>query len=341
MRDSKHLFLNSKVTLVVMVVVFTLGSLVLSGCNTQSEPDIYRVGVLSGLDHIAMITDGFKAKMNELGYIEGENIEYDVQTTNFDIPTYQNILQQFVEDEVDLILVFPAEASVEAKSITEGTDIPVVFAYTPIEDLGIVDSIREPGGNITGVRYPGPEIAMRRFDIMRQIAPDVTQMIVPYQRGYPVVAPQLEVLRPAAEKAGINLIEVPADNGEELTSLLQELPASENMENTAILGLVEPLLVTSDGFGSAAEFAGEHQFPLGGAMFPTEGFGSIFYVSVDAMETGTQAALQADKILQGTAAGTIPVISSEMTLIINNKQAEDLGLEVPVDLIEVANEVIR
>jgi ABC-type uncharacterized transport system substrate-binding protein len=76
-------------------------------------------------------------------------------------------------------------------------------------------------------------------------------------------------------------------------------------------------------------------------MFPTEGFGSIFYVSVDAKETGAQAALQADKILQGTAAGTIPVISSDMTLIINNKQAEDLGLEVPDELLTMANEVIR
>ena len=323
----------------ILALLLAFSSLILSSC--QSEPDTYRIGVLSGLDHIAAITDGFKAEMNELGYIEGENIEYDVQTTNFDIPTYQNILKQFVEDEVDLILVFPAEASVEAKNITEGTDIPVVFAYTPIEDLGIVDSIREPGGNITGVRYPGPEIAMRRFDIMRQIAPDVTQMIIPFQRGYPVVAPQLEILRPAAENAGINLIEVPADNGEELTSLLQELSASENMENTAILGLVEPLLVTSDGFGSAAEFAGEHQFPLGGAMYPREGYGSIFYVSVDARETGGQAALQADKILQGTAAGTIPVISSDMTLIINNKQAEDLGLVVPDELLTMANEVMR
>jgi putative ABC transport system substrate-binding protein len=339
MKSKSHSHKNTKTTFVLLTLLLLLSSLLLSGC--QSEPDTFRVGVLSGLNFVAGITDSFKDQMNELGYTEGENIEYVVQTTDFDIPTYQSILQQFVEDEVDLILVFPTEATIEAKNITEGTDIPVVFSFALIEGMGIVDSIREPGGNITGVRYPGPEVALRRFEVIRQIAPDKTDFILPYQNGYPIVTPQLEILRPAAADAGVNLIELPADNGEELASLLQEVSESENMENSAILILVEPLLVTPDGFAAAAEFAAEYQIPMGGVILPTEGFGSIFDVNVDIAEVGEQAALQADKVLQGTAAGTIPIISSEMTLIINNKQAEDLGLEVPEDLLAVANEVIR
>lgn len=332
---------SSKISIIlILALLIVLGSLSLSGCS-QSEPDTYRVGVLSGLEYFESYTDVFKSAMNELGYVEGENIEYDVQTTNFDIPTYQGILQQFVADEVDLIVVFPTEAAIEARNITEGTDIPVVFSFAVIEGGGVVDSIREPGGNITGVRYPGPEIALRRFEILRQIAPDATQFIVPYQKGYPIVEPQLEMLVPAAEAVGATIIEAPADNGEELASILSEISESLDMEKTAILMLAEPLAVTTEGFGALADFGAEHQIPLAGAFFPAEGYSSIFEVSANIAETGKQSALQADNVLKGTAAGTIPVISSDMTLLINNKQAEDLGLVVPEDLLRVADEILR
>jgi putative ABC transport system substrate-binding protein len=328
----------------VRIITFAAFLVVLSGlllvsCNTKPEP--YRIGILSGLDFVASAAEGFKAEMTELGYAEGEDIVYDVQNTDFDIPTYQNVLNQFVEDEVDLIVVFPTEASIEAKNATAGTDIPVVFSVALVEGMGLVDSVREPGGNITGVRYPGPEIAVRRFEILRQIVPDKTQFIIPYQKGYPIVPPQLEILRPAAAEAGITLIEIPASNAEELAVLLQDLSETEDLENSAILMLSEPLTVTADPFAVLADFASEHQLPMGGAIYPTEGYGSMFDVNIDIEEAGRLAAPQADKILKGTNAGTIPVISSDMTLVINNKQAEELGLVVPQDLLLIADDVIR
>lgn len=128
---------------------------------------------LAGISFVADIVDGFKEGMAELGYVEGENIEYDVQLTEFDMTKYESIIKKFVEDDVDLILVFPTEATIMAKQGTQGTDIPVLFDFALVEEMGIVDSIREPGGNITGVRYPGPDIALRRFEIMQELVPDI------------------------------------------------------------------------------------------------------------------------------------------------------------------------
>src|SRR4030042_2220739 len=85
----------------------------LSGCVEEKTQKVYHVGILSGLDFFANTADGFKEKMTELGYVEGENIVYDVQKSNFDIATYRNILNKFVADKVDLIFVFPTEASQE------------------------------------------------------------------------------------------------------------------------------------------------------------------------------------------------------------------------------------
>jgi putative ABC transport system substrate-binding protein len=323
----------------VLVLVIVMGLLV-SGCGAP-KPKVYRVGVLSGLDYVAVITDGFKAEMAELGYVEGKNIVYDVQKTNFDMAAYQSIVKKFVDDKVDLIFVFPTEASMEAKAATQGTDIPVVFSFAFIEGAGLVDSVREPGGNITGVRYPGPDIAVKRFEIMRELAPGAKRMWVPFQRGYPSVASQLEVLRPAAAAAGVTLIEFPADNAAELQAELDARAASGDIGMDAILFLAEPLAVTPDAFAVMGKFAYEHKVPIGGALMSVEGYGSVFGVNVDPVKIGKQAAPLADRILKGTKAGTIPVVSGENYFQINYKAAQELGLTVPDGLLSQAAEVIR
>ena len=167
-------------TLLTWVILITM---LLSGCSTAQETKEYKVGILIGLDFTAPIADGFKSGMAELGYVEGQNIVYDVQMTNFDIPNYQTILKKFVADEVDLILVTPTEATIEAKTITQGTDIPVVFRLRLHRGMGIIDSVREPGGNITGVRFPGIDITVKRFEILRTLAPDAKRIWMPYQQG--------------------------------------------------------------------------------------------------------------------------------------------------------------
>ena len=136
---------NKKIKRVILAISIT--ALLLSSCSSGQSPKVYRVGILSGLGFLADTADGFKEGMAELGYVEGENIVYDVQQTEFDMEAYRSILQKFVEDEVDLIVSFPTEATMEAKAATQGTDIPVVFTYALIEGMGIVDSVREPGGN--------------------------------------------------------------------------------------------------------------------------------------------------------------------------------------------------
>jgi putative ABC transport system substrate-binding protein len=314
--------------------------LLLSGCGAK-KPQVYRIGVLSGLGYVADITDGLKAGMAELGYVEGENIIYDVQETDFDMAVYQNILQQFVADELDLIFVFPTEASLEAKAATQGTDIPVVFSFALIEGMGLVDSVREPGGNITGVRYPGPDIALKRFEIMRELAPQATRMLVPYQKGYPIVEPQLEALRPAAEAAGITLIEAPAANAAELEAILQAQVQSDRIGVDAILIVAEPLAVTPGPFAVMGKFAYEHKIPFGGALMAAEGYESVFGVNVENTACGKLAAPLVDKILKGTPAGEIPVVSAESYFEISYRAAQELGMTVPEALLAQADKVVR
>ena len=315
-------------------------ALLLSGCG-QAKSKVYHVGILSGLGFIADATDGFKEGMAELGYVEGENIVYDVQATDFDMTAYHNILQKFVDNKVDLIVTFPTEATMEAKTVTQGTAIPVVFTYALIEGMGIVDSVREPGGNITGVRYPGPDFAVRRFEVLRELVPDAKRIWLPYQRGYPIVPPQLEALRPVAQAAGVTLIEFPADNAAELQAELQARAASDDIGIDAIMFLVEPLAVTPDNYAVIAQFAYEHKIPFGGAYIPAGDLTDLFGVDVISFQSGKDVAPLADKVLKGTPAGTIPVASADPFLNINYQVAQQFGLTVPEGLLKLADAVHR
>lgn len=324
-----------------LLLLIVVGVLLVSGCAGAQQTKMYRVGVLSGLSFVANITDGLKAKMTELGYEEGKNITYDVQATDFDMDKYKSILKKFVDDKVDVIFVFPTEATLEAKAATQGTSIPVVFNFALIEGMDIVDSVRAPGGNITGVRYPGPDIALKRFEIMLELVPGAKQILIPYQKGYPIVVPQLETLRPVAEAAGVKLIEVPAADAADLDKQLQALAQASEKSADAIMFLAEPLTVTPDPFIVMGKFAQEHQIPIGGALMSVGGYDSIYGVNVDNVASGKLAAPLLDKIFKGIQAGTIPVASAENFIQINYKAAQAQGLTIPEGLLMQADEIIR
>ena len=331
---------SSKQIILLFVAFLVPACVFLSGCSKKTQK-VYRVGILSGLNYIAEAADGFKAKMTELGYVEGKNIVYDLQETDFDMAAYKSILKKFVEDKVDLIFVFPTEATQEAKAATQGTNIPVLFTNANTEGTGLVKSVRQPGGNITGVRYPGPDIALQRFEIMRELAPQAKRMWIPYQKGYPIVSSQLKALRPAAASAAVTLIEAPANDAVELKALLEARAKSNNIGMDAILFLAEPLAVTPDAFVVMAKFAAEHKIPIAGALMSVGGYESVFGVHVNNVNIGKQAAPLADKILRGTPAGIIPVVSAEPYFQLNYKAAKKLGLKVSEGLLSRANEIIR
>jgi putative ABC transport system substrate-binding protein len=325
----------------LLILIFLVVSCVLlGGCDAKKQQKVYRVGVLSGLNYVADITDGFKEKMTELGYIEGKDIVYDIQKTDVDVNEYKSVLKKFVADKVDLIFVFPTEASIEAKTATQGTNIPVVFTNAFTEDTGLVNSVREPGGNITGVRWAGPDLAIQAFEIMRELAPNAKRMWIPYLKNYPIVKSQLEALRPAFAAAGLIMTEIPADNAPELETLIKE-QAKLTGPPDAILSLAEPLCVTPDTFIVLAKFADEQKIPLGGALMSVGGYESVFGLKPQNVPQGKQAAFLVDKIFRGASAGTIPVISAENYFQLNYKAAQKLGLNVPEGLLSRADKIIH
>jgi putative ABC transport system substrate-binding protein len=332
----------------ILSLTLLVGAILVAGCSgpvqekNSSSGKVWHVGVLSGMAFFADTEDGFREKMAELGYTEGKNIVYDSRNmTGFDQAAYQAALKEFRDNKVDLVLVFPTEASQEAKAAMKGTGIPVVFANVFTEDTGLIESVRQPGGDITGVRWGGPDLGLQRYEIMRELVPGATRMLVPYLRDYPTTKSQLAALRSAASADGIMLVEIPVDNATEIEQELGRLSPTVNRKDTVILAIAEPLFITPDSFMVITEFAQTHNISAGGAYMSLEGHESVFGLTPRSGPQGRQAAILADKIFRGTPAGEIPVVTAENYFQLNYRQAQQLGLPVSEGLLSRADEIIR
>jgi len=336
-------FLNKK--LAVWTVVAIVAAAGLSGYFLFIKPNepstrtdkVYRVGILNALDFFSDTIDGFKQKMSELGYIEGKNIIYDVQKSP-NVVGNENILEKFMADKVDLIVTFPTEASLEAKKVTQGTDIPVVFTNSGLDGVDLVSNLKMPGGNITGVQFPGADNAVQRLEILHEIAPDAKRFYIAWLDGYPIVPEELRRLKITAEPLGITIIEVPVKSLDDIKADFAKREEAEDIGIDAILIVPEPLTAIPEVFTALADFAGKHNIPMGGAFIAE---GSLFGYTPNAFKVGIQAAAIADKIFKGTPPGVIPIATAENDLIINFKLAKEKGFTISEALLSRAQKIVR
>ncbi len=334
MHKKAKFFISSLLLMTVAVCIS------LSNCSEKKQK-VYHVGILTDYSPFLAIADGFKSGMVELGYIEGENIVYDVQIKDFDPEGQKTAVKQFIKDKVDLIFTFPTEASVIAYKLTQGTDMTVVFAMCGVEGNLPIESVRHPGGNITGVRFPGPDNTVKHLELMLEIKPETKRIWATYNPNYPNTVAILEALREAVSSYDVQLLEAPNETIEEVEADLQNLVASGKVNVDAILLLPEGLSQSPDVSKAIIEFAKKHNLPVGGGVPFTLDLGAVFSFLPDDSEMGKLAALSAHKIFNGIPAGTIPLITPENYLYLNYKAIQDLGLTASEGLLGQAKEIIR
>jgi putative tryptophan/tyrosine transport system substrate-binding protein len=299
---------------------------------------VYRVGVLSALDYFLPIIDGFKEQMTALGYVEGENIVYDIQKAPSPVGNHA-LAQKFVDDGVDLILVFPTEASLETKQVAEASGIPIISVGASVEGSGLIETVQNPGGNVTGVLYPIRQIAGKRLEILHQFAPRANRILVPHLKDYPTVPVGIDSVQGVATRLGLTLILKSFASPDELSAYLKQQSARREFD--AVVLIPEPLSIVPAFVEQLYTFAYMHDIPIAGAEVLSSDRGPVFSLIPGSVEMGRLAAPLAEKIFKGIAPGSIPMITPELVFEINYKRATKIGLQIEESLLSTADRIVR
>jgi putative ABC transport system substrate-binding protein len=324
--------LEYKQQIVVTTCLLVIG-LLLAACGI-TQPKTFTIGVINLTPVLDPVFEGFKAGMTEQGYIEGENVTYIYEGATGSIDKLDAVAQGLVGADVDLILSLSTPATLAAQQATTGTDIPIVFA--PLTDpvgAGIVQSLPQPGGNATGVTFGIQEA--QRLAWLLKTDPTIEQIYIPYNSDdqSPVLA--LEVVEEAASKLGVEIVTREARNVEEIVA------ATENIPETADAVFILPDSLVTTGIPDFVKATIELGLPLSVPTGEQVEEGALMSFSFSFFASGEQAARLADQILKGAKPADIPVETAEVFLIINLQAAEAIGLEVPYDVLEAADTIIR
>lgn len=305
-----------------LVILLALSFPFLSGC-VEKQDRVFRVAILSGQDGFTDIAKGFKTGMKDLGYIENKNITYDIRKAN---------------NNPDLIFAFPT--AMTAKRAAQRTDIPVVFALADMEVNKLIESLHRPGGNLSGVWFPGVEATGKRLEILHEFMPGLKRVLITYDPSYPTITKTLEELHSIAAMFRITLVEEPIKDLQELDALLGKRTMSNHIDFEAVLIMPEVLTQSPEGWAMISRFAAYHRLPIAGDLCHTAKEGALFAYAPDLSETGMLAAPIADKVLKVVPAGKIMVATPNCRLWLNQSVAKGLGLEVSKALLGRADEII-
>jgi putative tryptophan/tyrosine transport system substrate-binding protein len=305
-----------------------------SDADAQQERRTYRIGVLNeawAANHPTV--EGLKEGMLELGFVEGRDVTYEIRFTRGEPGATDAVAAELAKAGVDLIFTSNEPATLAAKKATQR--IPVVFTLVgdPVA-LGVVQTLPYPGGNLTGISSRAPELAPKRLEFLKTLAPQLRRVWFVYYAGDAMALAAFSRLHAAAPQLGLELLARPVNDAAELTGVLKHIkprdgmlaPASDTLEiPAAILGVARASNVPS--------------------VFPAAiwvGHGALVSYGPNFRAQGVQAARLVARILRGTRPQDLPVEGAdEIDLAVDLKVASQLGLRVPAKLIFRANLVQR
>lgn len=317
------------------LVILALGAALLAGCTTNNNR-ILTIGVVNFAPLLDPVFEGFKEGMKAFGYEEGVNVRYvygGAANANQDVLLER--VKALDTPEIDLIFSISTPATQRAKEIF-GERKRIVFASV-LDPVGakVVDSIRQPGGNITGIRHGIHE--SKRFEWLMRVAPNAKRIYAPFNPNDGSGRAGLQLITAAAQELGVEIVPREAKNADELSAALNEMPQDIDAIFVLSDNLIASRLLPYQGSPNFYDLAVTRQIPF---SVPTTGQvkdGGMMAFAFDFVALGRQSARLVDQVLRGVKPGNLPVEAVEFTLEINLQTARTVGVNIPQEILQQAD----
>jgi ABC-type uncharacterized transport system substrate-binding protein len=308
--------------------------------HAQQPGKIFRIGYLDGgtASGNAVFVDAFRQELRKLGWHEGKNITIEYRFAEQKRERVPELAEEMAHLRLDVILASGTPPATAAKKKTASIPIVMTNVGDPV-GAGLVDSLARPGGNVTGLSSLGTALNTKRLEILKDAVPRLKRVGLLRPAGGNIgLELQLKEIRPAALALKLKLEEIAAQlDSKGLEAAFQ---TAKQKQVGAIVTTSGPLIFAER--KRVVELAGKHRFP---AIYFQKEFvdeGGLMSYGVDVADLYRGAAVYVDKILKGAKPADLPVQqATKFEFVINLRAAKQIGLTIPVRVLERANKVIK
>ena len=297
------------------------------------------IGYLNGASaaQFPNLLAGFRKGLTETGYTEGRNVTLEYHYADGQYDRLPSLVSDFVSRQVSVIVATAGTPTIRAAKTATST-IPIVFVIggDPVM-FGIVASLNQPGGNITGITLLGGEIAAKRLGLLLELIPRAAVIAVLANPKNQISGPQIADLQAAAATSGRQLLVMKASTESDIAVVFAAIVEQR----------VEALLVAADPFfddrrALLVSLAALHGVPTAYIRREFVMEGGLISYGPDAHDAFRQAGIYTGRILKGEKPANLPVMEpTKFEMLINLKTAKQLGIEVSAQLLARADEVIE
>jgi putative ABC transport system substrate-binding protein len=323
----------------IKVIVGSAAARPLAAHAQQPEP-MRRIGVLMNIgadDPNAPASIGaFSQGLAEAGWMIGRNARVDYRWYQNNAEAARADATELLALTPDIILASGTQGTIAVKQLTRTVPIVFVRVGDPV-GVGVVNSLAQPGGNITGFMTFEYSMGGKWLDLLKQIAPHITRVAVFRDDANPAGIGQFAAVQAMATSVGLQVTPVSVGNSDEIASAVEAFAHSPN----------GGAIVTGGALNTGhrdliSELIARYKLP---AIYYDRAYvrvGGLISYGPDFVDHFRRAAGYVDRILKGEKPGDLPVQApTKYELVINLKTAKALGLTVPQSLLTTADEVIE
>ncbi|MDZ7672058.1 MAG: ABC transporter substrate-binding protein [Halanaerobiales bacterium] len=320
--------INGKKSLLVMSILISFVLFFTFQISAQTEGKLFKVGISQLVEHPALdaARDGFIEGLNEAGFIEGENLEINLENAQGDFATSQSIAQKFKGQKLDLVLAITTKSAQAAAGVLTDTPLLITAVTDPVE-AGLVSDLVNKEENVTGTTDMNP--VADQLSLIKQFVPDAKTIGILYNSGEVNSVVQVDIAKEAASEMDLEIVEGTVTNTSEIA-----------LATSTIVNKVDAIYLPTDNTIASAvpsiiKIAMENNTPVFAAEKGQVENGAIATKGIDYFTLGKETGQIAARVLNGEKASDIPIIGSQnLQLIVNKKAVENFNLEIPESLVD-------
>ena len=308
----------------LLVVGILLTSLIsLHQLKADKKKDVFRIGISQFITHQSLdaTREGFVDELAKQGYIEGKNIEIDLQNAQGEQRNLKTISQQLAESS-DVVL---AIATPSAQSLTNTTQTtPVIFsAVTDPVSAKLVEAREHPGGNVTGTSDQSSDAISTQINLIKKVLPKAKTIGILYTQSEPNSVVQKDEAKRLLEEKGFTVVEKTILDSNNVKAAAESLMAEVDMVFVPTDNIISSTMET------VKQVSIKHKVPVFGGSTEMIAVGGLYNYGTNYEELGRQTARMLIRVLKGEKPENIAVeLPEKLELHTNQEMADALGIDI-------------